>query len=250
MDAEVERYLSRLVATAREVLGEDLVGAYAAGSVALHDYSPERSDIDIALVCEGTVPRIVKDALVAQLRHEALPCPARGLELVLYRRAAARSGTREPDFELELNSGARMAFRATFSPGDRPASDGRFWYALDRSIVKQSGRALMGPPAGEMFADLTAAELIVALVEALEWWLANASASPDDAVLGACRALVKVRDGVWLSKVAAGRRLLGCGLDDVLIQQAIDARGGGILPSADRAGAFQKRVRDELASRQ
>ncbi|WP_256091733.1 nucleotidyltransferase domain-containing protein [Micromonospora haikouensis] len=159
MDTEVERYLTELVTAAGEVLGEDLVGASAAGSVALGAYQPGRSDVDVALLCARALPAGRKRELVARLRHEALPCPARGLELVVYRRDVARSGTPEPGFEVELNTGARMPPRVTWSGDERPAADGRFWYGLDRSILHAGGSALLGPPAGEAFADLTPADL-------------------------------------------------------------------------------------------
>ncbi|MEV5821003.1 nucleotidyltransferase domain-containing protein [Micromonospora harpali] len=254
MDTEVERYLTELVTEAGEVLGEDLVGAYAAGSVALGAYQPGRSDVDVALLCARALPAGRKRELVARLRHEALPCPARGLELVVYRRDVARSGTPEPGFEVELNTGARMPPRVTWSGDERPAADGRFWYGLDRSILHAGGSALLGPPAGEAFADLTPADLRRLLVDALTWWLApptppgdEPAAGAEDAVLGACRALVRCRDGDWLPKVAAGRRLVGRGHPAAgLIERAIAARGGGPPPGGVAARAFQRGVRDEI----
>jgi hypothetical protein len=253
VDADVQRYLGELLGAARAVLADDLVAAYAAGSVASEAYVRGRSDVDVALVCEGPVALDRKRELVARLRHEAIPCPARGLELVLYRREVARSGTPEPGFELELNSGPGMAFRATYEVDERPASDGRFWYALDRSILHASGLALIGPPAEEMFADLPPAQLHGLLVEALEWWLALPTPSGDepapgaeDAVLGACRSLVRFRYGVWLPKAAAGRRLAAIDDSGDLIERSIRARAGGQPPGGREARAFQRRVLDEI----
>ncbi|RKN50936.1 nucleotidyltransferase domain-containing protein [Micromonospora endolithica] len=255
MDPAVRDYLSALVATARAVLGDDLVGAYAAGSVALDAYRPGRSDVDAALVCAAALDDGSKRALVAGLRHEALPCPARGLELVVYRREVARSGTPEPGFEVELNTGARMAFRVTWSPGERPAGDGRFWYGLDRSILHQGGYRLLGPPAAEAFADLSPADLRTLLVDALRWWLDRPTPAGDapapgaeDAVLGAARALVRLRHGVWLPKDAAGRRLVADGWPADLVDRSIAARAGGPPPSGPAARAFQRRVLAEVAA--
>ncbi|GIJ25515.1 hypothetical protein Vqi01_06770 [Micromonospora qiuiae] len=93
MSEPLRRYLTDLVAAAGEVLGEKLCGAYAAGSVGLAAYQPGRSDVDVALVCAGALDRAVARELVARLRHEALPCPARGLELVVYQREVAASGS-------------------------------------------------------------------------------------------------------------------------------------------------------------
>jgi hypothetical protein len=246
VDLAVRRYLADLVGAARDVLGDDLVGAYAAGSLALDAYEPGRSDIDVALVAEDRLADEHKRHLVARLRHEVLPCPARGLELVVYRHAAARSGTPDPGFELELNTGAAMTFRATYRWQDRPESDGRFWYGLDRSILHQSGLQLDGPPAAEVFAELAPVDLRELLIDALTWWLARPIGSADDAVLGACRSLAKVRDGVWLSKVAAGRRLADTGLEPALITRCIAARRGGPPPDTAEARTFQRRVLYEI----
>lgn len=260
----MRRYLADLVGVARDVLGDDLVGAYAAGSVGLGAYQPGRSDVDVALVCAEPLGPDRKRRLVAGLRHEALPCPARGLELVVYTAAAARSGPPEPGFEVELNTGARMDFRVTWHPDERPAADGRFWYGLDRSILHGCGHALLGPPAAEAFGDLSPADLRRLLVDALRWWLAlptppgdGPAPGAEDAVLGACRSLAKVRHGRWLSKTEAGRRLIadgwaarstgdGDGDPAGLIERSIAARAGGPPPSGPEARAFQRRVLAEI----
>ncbi|MBB5114227.1 nucleotidyltransferase domain-containing protein [Micromonospora echinospora] len=254
MRDDIRDYLDELVHRSRDVLGDDLVGAYAAGSVGLGAYQPGRSDVDVALLVAGPLPEAAKRALVDRLRHESLPCPARGLELVVYRRDVAASGTPEPGFEVELNTGATMPFRATCDPADRPAADGRFWYALDRSILRQSGRTLLGPPAADMFADPSPQELRALLADALRWWLAlptppgdEPAPGAEDAVLGACRALVRSRDGVWLGKVEAGLRVAADDPDAALIRASIDARRGGIPPSGPAARAFQRRVLARIA---
>ncbi len=254
MDAEVERYLADLVEAAQAILGGNLVGAYGAGSIGLGAYVPGRSDVDVALVCEDGVDLPLKQALVARLRHEALPCPARGLELVLYRRSVAQAGTLEPGFEVELNTGAGIAFRATYAGDDRPAADGRFWYGLDRSILHQSGYVIVGPPASGIFADLSPTDIRALIVDALRWWIARPTPLGDDpapgaedAVLGACRSLTRVRHGVWLSKDAAGRRLRDAGIAADLIDRCLRARLGGPPPSGVEARAFQQQVLDEIS---
>ncbi|MBQ1025474.1 nucleotidyltransferase domain-containing protein [Micromonospora sp. C95] len=257
----LRRYLSDLVTVADEVLGAELCGAYAAGSVGLAAYQPGRSDVDVALVCSSPLDHDVAEGLVARLRHEALPCPARGLELVVYRQAVARSGSPEPGFEVELNTGPRMDFRVSYGPAQRPSADGLFWYGLDRSILHQSGRALLGPPAADAFADLAPDDLRRLVLDALRFWLARPlpagevpAPGTEDAVLGACRSWVRLRLGVWLPKVAAARRLLDEAgpLVDAdttdLVERSMAARDGGVPPTGAAARAFQRRVLADLAA--
>lgn len=254
MPPQVLRYLETLVDETTGVLGEELVGVYGAGSVALGAFEPGRSDIDVAVVCWSELADARKQRLVDRLRHEVLECPARGLELVVYRREIAMAGTTDPGFELELNTGAEMDFRVTWRPQDRPAEDGLFWYALDRSILHQSGLTLVGPPAPDVFSEPSRADVSSLLVASLRWWIARPQ-PPDtprvpgaeDAVLGACRALVRHRSERWLSKVDAGRELLEDGYEPRdLIEEAIAARSGGPPLSGRRATQFQWQVLEQI----
>ena len=125
------------------VLGDELLGVYAGGSYALGAYEPGRSDIDVTAVAAAPLSPATKHAIVERLRHEALPCPARGLELVVYPLATARSGGGEAGFELNLNTGATMGFRVDEAPGDIEG----FWFAIDRSILRAHGVAAGRPAA-------------------------------------------------------------------------------------------------------
>ena len=172
MNTDIEVYLTALVDRTRHVLGPDLVGVYLAGSLAFDAYQNGRSDIDIAVVCATELDDDRKHAIVDVLRHESLPCPARGLELVVYSAAVAAAGGPAPGFEVELNTGPRMDFRATYAGTDRQESDGTFWYAIDRSILAEHGAAVVGPPAAEVFGPIGDADLLDLLVASLRWHLA------------------------------------------------------------------------------
>ena len=253
MRETVERYLRDLVTEAQGVLADALVGAYAAGSVALDAFDPARSDIDVALVTRGPLAVGSKQRLVSRLRHETLACPARGLELVVYQRWAALSGTADPAFELEFNTGPGMAFRATLRPADRPAEDGLFWYGLDRDILHAHGLRLTGPPAAQVFTELDRAAVRTLLLDSLAWWhrrtpsRTTPTPGAEEAVLGACRALLRHRRGLWFGKVEAARALVADGHGSAkLLLESIAARAGGTPPTGTGAREFQEQVIDEL----
>src|SRR5215211_4152597 len=111
---DVEAYLAELCQRSEAIV--HVVGVYLGGSCALGAYEAGRSDLDVAVVTRGALAWPVKDAFVTRLRHEVLPCPARGLELVVYSAADAASTGVEPAFQLNLNTGASMPFRVDFEP--------------------------------------------------------------------------------------------------------------------------------------
>lgn len=194
MDPELA-YLDELTARLREVLGDDLVGVYAGGSFSLGGYEPGWSDLDVAAVVRDALVPGVAERIVAAVRHEALPCPARKLELVVYRAEAARNSSVEAAFELNLNTGATEPLRVDteVQPGEE------HWFAIDRSVLAGYGVPLLGPPASEVFTAPPREALLPLLAGVLRWYRENESDS-EDGMLNAGRSLRFAEEGVWLPK--------------------------------------------------
>jgi hypothetical protein len=239
---EIDEYLQELVARLRAIVDGELVGVYAGGSYALGDFESDRSDLDVAAVCQETIARSRKTGIVSALRHESLPCPARGLELVVYREAAVRVARTDPAFELNLNTGSRMPFRVDFEPAEE-----RHWFALDRAILCAHGMALFGPRASDVFAQISRAALIGLLIEAVRWHWANAPTS-SDAVLNACRALRFAADGAWSSKRHAGDWAIKRGYSRKMIAEALRARKSGELLDRGSVQSFLRKAEVALGT--
>ncbi len=83
--SDTEAYLAELTRRIAAALGEGLVGVYLMGSAAMGAYVPGVSDLDVWALVRGPVATEVKEALAGRVDQAALPCPARGLELVVAR---------------------------------------------------------------------------------------------------------------------------------------------------------------------
>ena len=242
---ELRAYLSDLVARLRSLLDRQLLGVYVGGSVALDDYVPGRSDVDVAVVTRGALDVGEKEAIVAELRHESLACPARGLELVVYAEATVAEASADPGFELELNSGSDMDFHAAFDPGGANASH---WYVLDRAILANHGVALVGPQPAAVFADVPRELVLPALAESIGWFAAH-DAPGSSAVLNACRALRYAADDRWSPKTEAGRWALEHLDDDrELIAQALRGRETSEPLDPARTKPFLARAQTSVGS--
>lgn len=188
-------YLGSVVSRLRELLGDRLVGVYPSGSLAFGAYRPGRSDLDLIAVAERPSSTEIA-AITTVLSHEALPCPAAGLEFVLYDRTTLAGLTTGAGFALNLNTGRELPPKAETDPGDGPT----FWYPIDRDMVCQQQRALTGPPFTELSPRRPYAELLPVVAESVTVQLDGILAHGDNAVLNGCRALRYHAERSWAAK--------------------------------------------------
>jgi hypothetical protein len=219
----------------RELLGDELVGAYLVGSGALGGVAPGRSDVDVVAVCASEPPEERRRAVAATLGELAMTWPLRGLELVLYARAALSAPEPSPRFAVNLNVGPRMRYRLSLDRADEPAH----WFLLDLAILRERGRVLAGPPPRELVGPIPRRWLLEALRDSMAWHRAN---EPDlqQTVLNASRGWRFASEGVWSSKNDAGAWAMARTGDPATVVAALAARNGD--PSAaldpDRVEGF------------
>jgi Domain of unknown function (DUF4111) len=195
---EVNDFTRSVVRRLGLLQNDRLVGAYVVGSVALGDYVPRRSDIDVVAVVLSALSAGEKQAIVETLSHPHLECPTRGLELVLYERAHVAAPRSDGAFEINVNTGPGMHAHVSFDP----ASDPRHWFVIDRSIAQAHGLRLCGPPPGHLFAPLPRPWLLGALAESRSWYRAHDQVG-SNSVLNACRAWRYTAEATWSSKTRA-----------------------------------------------
>jgi Domain of unknown function (DUF4111) len=230
LGAEPAAYVQELLRRVRAVAGERVLGVWLMGSAALDDFDPRRSDLDVQAV--STVPLTMEERgrLAAALEHDALPCPARGLEFVLY----ARDDLTAPDgpaYGLNLNTGAGMEHRLSFDA----AADPRFWFVVDVSIARQQALSLAGPSAADAFPALPEALVRSALRDSMAWY-AQEGGSLAQTVLSAARTWAWATDGRWRSKADSARWARDRLADPTTVDRALALReagagaGGGAPP--------------------
>jgi RimJ/RimL family protein N-acetyltransferase len=230
------------------LLGDDLVGAYLVGSGALGGVAPGQSDVDVVAVCAAAPPAERTRAVVAGQGELAMTWPLRGLELVLYTRAAVAAPARSPRFALNLNVGPRMPYRVSLDPADEPAH----WFLLDLAILRDHGRTLSGPPPRDLVGPIPRSWLLEAVRDSLAWHDAHEGAL-QQTVLNASRGWRFASEGVWSSKDDAGAWALARTDDPATVETALALRYGDRSRPLDpaRVRAFQDQVRarveEELA---
>jgi hypothetical protein len=166
---DVTQMLEALLAGLQRELGEDLVGVYLRGSLALGDFIPATSDIDVLAVTE----RPITDAQFATLaalhaQIVGLPNPyANRMEIAYIDRAALKrfeSGRLHPT----LGQGEVLAW-----------SEHRNNWILERWTVRERGVTLRGPDPRTLIDPIGPDELRAAVRARLRDW-ADWADQPDD----------------------------------------------------------------------
>jgi hypothetical protein len=232
LGGELVEYLQRLTARLEAQVGDCLLAAWVVGSGALGDFDRLRSDIDVQAATSARLSRRDLAQVAASLSHDALPCPVRGLEFVLYARDDL-SDPAGPAFQLNLNTGRAMSQHESFDPRSEP----RFWFTLDVAIARESARPLTGERPVDVLAQLPRRLVGRALTEALDWYQDH---DPAQAVLAACRAWAWAADGAWLSKGAAAEWATARLGDPGAVRRSLQHRAGQVSrgPTPSEAAAL------------
>ena len=175
LDARTEAYVQDVV---HAIDGHvPVVEAYLVGSGAFGGFDASTSDVDVVVVVQRALGSERQD-VIGPIR--ALPCPARGLELVLY-----VEGAQPPAFELNLNYGEE----ADAEP---------FWFVLDAARAQKGAVPLLhGRPWTDVFEPISDEEIRRAARESLAW-----SERRDDefARNNAARTRHFLEHGEWIAK--------------------------------------------------
>jgi len=218
----------------QQVIGPELVGAYLHSSAVLGGFDPRRSDLDIVAVsCRALSDEDLHDLAD---RLGAGSYPANGLEFTLLTAdEASQPQMLAPRFQLHRTTDG-WDRRAKVVDGRTREGDPDL--VLHLFVARDHGRALVGPPARDVFGEVPRSAVIAAMKNELAW--ASAHALREYLVLTACRAwFFHALDRV-ASKVEAGRWAAGRYERPDVIEAALVRQTGAGAP--DIADAESERL--------
>jgi predicted nucleotidyltransferase len=232
----VEAYLERMAERVHEVLQADAVGVYLHGSAVLGGFHPDRSDLDVLVVCDRPLSADQRAGLCQRLGRAALAVPAAMLELSVVTAEACRQPVAAPRYELHVNTRDDRCVDGT----GRNDPD----LLLHFAVARQVGRLLgLGPTPRHCFAPVPRQLVLDGMALELRDAAGDERAAPEYLVLNACRNLAYLRTGRMRSKVAGGRWVLAHdpSLDHDVVAAALD-RQDGTVPDAplDSAAALSQ----------
>jgi predicted nucleotidyltransferase len=215
--------LDRIVQGFRQLLGDNLVGIYLHGSLAMDSFNPHASDIDFLVVVRNTLDLDTKHALVRLTLDLAADAPPKGLELSVVLVEYTRQIVYPTPFELHYSPAWHDAYLKSQVDLVTPQVDADL--AGHFMITRRRGRCLYGQPIDAVFGAVPQGAYRDSILRDARQILDDITGSPVYSVLNLCRVIAYQQEGLITSKQEGG--LWGLEHLDAafhtLIQQALDA---------------------------
>jgi len=200
--------LDAIVRLVRDVLGDDLVGAYLHGSAVLGQLRP-RSDTDVLIVARrGLAPaerRALTDGIMAISGRRAHAGPARPIELTVVVQSEVRPWRYPPRSEFLYGEWLRDGYER----GEVPAAEENPDVAPLISMVLIGNRAVFGPPPSEVLDPVPREDLVRAGVHGIPGLLDDLEPDTANVLLTLARIWTTVATGEIRAKDAAADWVLG-----------------------------------------
>jgi len=200
--SSVNEILNILIKSINELLGERFLGMYVHGSLALNDFVPDRSDIDLVVVTKSIIPNNILKKI--ELMHKKISLSnleyAKKLECIY----------------IPINSLKHYSQEKAYFPclhvGGAFYTDG--FGLIEKHVLREEGIVLKGPNPKTFINPVSSSELKQAAIESLKnWWLPKLEKHPKHmesdyqvyAVLTMCRAIYTTQNGNIVSKSIAAQ---------------------------------------------
>ena len=250
LPAEVQPLLDRFVDGLRALLADDLVGIYLHGSLAMGEFHPRTSDVDLLVVVRDPLDLDTKRAVVALTLELAPLAPPKGLEFSIVLLRHTQRVVHPTPFEFHASPYWYDALRDDTVDLMAPSEDPDL--AAHFVITRARGVCLAGEPIAEVFGNVPGDYYWASIVEDARSILDDLAGDPVYGILNLCRILAYQHYQLITSKREGGRwatEHLDPRFHD-LIQRALDASESGspfpTVPNSD-LNAFAEYARARLS---
>jgi streptomycin 3"-adenylyltransferase len=196
----VREQLDRVIALVREVLDQDVLGAYLHGSATLGGLRPH-SDLDVLVVTRRPTTRKEKERLAAGLLGvSAYPGPPRPVELTIVAQPEVRPWHYPPRLDFQYGEWLRPEFeRGIVEPARIEEPD----LVTVLTMALLADRPLLGPPPADLLDPVPPGDYARAIREGMDGLAGDFETDTRNAVLTSARIWFTLATGDIRSKDAA-----------------------------------------------
>lgn len=194
------KLLSKIAATYQAVLGDELVGVYAHGSLAMGCFRENLSDLDFLVVVSREPTQNQKEAMIQTLLALTPQAPKKGFEMSVVLASSLKPFVYPTPFVLHFsNRHLENAKRdiTMYCEGMRGTDVD---IAAHCVVTRECGMALLGRPVEEVFGEVDTADYIDSVWLDIEGAEDDVTRDPVYVILNLCRTLGYLATGRVMSK--------------------------------------------------
>lgn len=202
---EVKDQISKLNEILDEHLGDNLIGTYLHGSLALQSFNPNSSDLDIIVLLKEKIDVEIRFLLVKELLSVSKkPSP---IEISFITEGAIKPWKHPTPFELHSSEYWRDRYEERVALEDKG-----FWsetpvdgdLACHLTLINKKGICIFGLPIKEAFSEIPETDFRSSIVSGVDYAISVLTTLPVYGILTLCRVLSYLETGEILSKRDAG----------------------------------------------
>lgn len=199
-----EDLLKRFTEMSKQVIGDNLIGIYLHGSLAMGCFNPAKSDLDLILIIENDVPKDMKLEFLQNVVKFNEEAPKKGIELSIVKREFCKPFVYPTPYELHFSK--TYVDRVKENPKDYIeqiiGTDKDL--AAHFTIISKYGVTLYGAPIDEVFCEIPKDFYIDSILYDIENAREDIMSNPMYVTLNLCRVLAYLKDELVLSKKTGG----------------------------------------------
>ena len=158
MSINTDSLIREFVERSKDILEENLVGIYLHGSLAMGCFNSQRSDIDLIIVVEKSLP----DNLKREYMEMVIECnalgPSKGIEMSIVLKNVCKPFIYPTPFELHFSNGHLDWYKEDADDYIRKMKGTDKDLAAHFTIINKRGKCLYGAPINEVFGEIPASD--------------------------------------------------------------------------------------------
>lgn len=199
-----QNILNDIVDQSKQIFGEELIGIYLHGSMAMGCFNPDKSDIDLIIVIRDGISDTQKLQFMNRIVDINKTAPSKGIELSIVKEKYCKQFVYPTPFELHFSNAHLQWFQENPADYIRKMNGEDKDLAAHFKIIKSYGMVLYGAEINDIFGDVPRNDYIDSIWNDIEGAREDILNDPIYIILNLCRVAAFLKSDLVLSKKQGG----------------------------------------------
>lgn len=200
----MEKLINEFIERSKKILKDNLTGIYLHGSAVMGCFNPQKSDLDLLIVVDHSLPDPVKKEYMDMVIELNSLSPAKGIEMSIVLREVCKPFVYPTPFELHFSVRHLEWYKKDPDDYVRKMKGTDKDLAAHFMIINKRGRCLYGAPIEEVFSEVPDRDYMDSIWGDIEGAAEEITENTMYLTLNLARVLAYKEEGLVLSKKEGG----------------------------------------------